>query len=119
MFVLLAPVLLLAIGFGIDATAAYRDSLHLQRLADRAALSAAPLLTGRDRAAPHAVAAALVAADDGGVWLDYAGPTPGDGIEVIVSSDRSHPIAALVPGGPRNWARAVAKPGPRGAQLVE
>ena len=115
LFALLAPLLLLAVAFGSDVPAWYRDALHLQALADRAALSAGPLWAdGRHREAV-AVAEALVAAD--GARLDHAGADRGGskGIEVAVSSDRAHLLASLPLGRDRQEARAVAI----GRRLVE
>ena len=48
LFALLAPLLLLAVAFGSDVPSWYRDALHLQGLADRAALSAGPLWADGD-----------------------------------------------------------------------
>lgn len=110
LFGLLAPLLVLVVAFGIDATAWHRDGLHLQHLADRAATSAGPLWAGGDRRQALAVAAALVAADGDEVRLDHAGAasdaTP-DAIEIVVSSQQRHLLAGLFADS-RQRARAVA-----------
>lgn len=109
MFGLLAPLLVLAVAFGVDVPAWYRDALHLQALADRAALSAAPLWVDGDRRAAIAVATALVAAD--GATLDHAGADRAGrnaGFEVAVSSRKRHLLATLPLGDERQEARAVA-----------
>ena len=123
LFGLLAPLLILAVAFGIDVTAWYRDALHLQGLADRAAQSAGPLWHDGDRAGAAAVVAALVAADDVTASLDYAGnPRSGrwagnrQAIEIIVSGRQQHLLAGLyVDDDDRQAARAVALAG----RLVE
>jgi uncharacterized membrane protein len=110
LFGLLAPLLVLAVAFGIDATGWYRDALHLQGLADRAATSAGPLWASGDRQQALAVAAALVAADGGDVHLDHAGPAPGaptNAIAIILSSRQHHLLARLFAAS-RQRARAVA-----------
>lgn len=114
MFGLLAPLLIAAVAFGIDVTAWYRDALHLQGLADRAALSAAPLWGAGDRAGAVAVAAALVDEDDGGARLEFAGGVRDGrgaglraGFEVTVSSAKLHLLGAMA-AGDRQGARAVA-----------
>lgn len=115
LFALLAPLLLLAVAFGSDVPAWYRDALHLQALADRAALSAGPLWAEGERRDAIAVAEALVALD--GARLDHAGAERGGGkgFEVAVSSDRAHLLASLPLGSERQEARAVAV----GGRLVE
>jgi uncharacterized membrane protein len=115
LFALLAPLLLLAVAFGSDVPAWYRDALHLQALADRAALSAGPLWAEGAQHEAIAVAEALVAAD--GARLDHAGADRGGGkgFEVAVSSARAHLLASLPLGRDRQEARAVAA----GGRLVE
>jgi uncharacterized membrane protein len=115
LFALLAPLLLLAVAFGIDVPAWYRDALHLQGLADRAALSAAPLWAEGQHKPAIAVAEALVAAD--GATLDHAGAdrAGGRGFEVAVSSRKAHLLASLPLGEERQQAHAVAV----GRRLVE
>lgn len=111
LFGLLAPLLLLAVAFGVDVTTAYRDALHLQALADRAAQSGGPLALAGDSAGARAVAIAIIAAD-GSAHLDAA-----DGskrFEVTVSSPAHHLLAGLITTTPHS-ARAVAI----GARLVE
>jgi uncharacterized membrane protein len=115
LFALVAPLLLLAVAFGVDVPSWYRDVLHLQSLADRAALSAGPLWAEGDRKAAIAVAEALVAAD--GATLDHAGAdrAGGKGFEVAVSNRKAHLLASLPLGEERQQAHAVAV----GARLVE
>lgn len=115
LFGLLAPLLLLAVAFGSDVPAWYRDALHLQALADRAALSAGPLWAEGGHRQAVAVAEALVALD--GARLDHAGVDRGGakGFEVAVSGERAHLLASLPLGDARQEARAVAV----GARLVE
>ena len=108
LFALLAPLLLLAVAFGIDVPSWYRDALHLQGLADRAALSAGPLWAEGQHKSAVAVAEALVAAD--GVTLDHAGAdrAGGKGFEVAVSNRKAHLLASLPLGDERQQAHAVA-----------
>lgn len=115
LFGLLSPLLLLAVAFGSDVPSWYRDALHLQALADRAARSAGPLWAQGERRQAVAVAAALVALD--GARLDHAGTARGGGkgFEVAISSDRTHLLASLALGDARQEARAVAV----GGRLVE
>jgi Flp pilus assembly protein TadG len=115
LFALLAPLLLLAIAFGIDVPSWYRDALHLQGLADRAALSAGPLWADGQHKAAVAVAEALVAAD--GATLDHAGAdrAGGKGFEVAVSNRKAHLLASLPLGEERQQAHAVVM----GRRLVE
>lgn len=116
LFGLLAPLLILAVAFGIDVTGWYRDALHLQGLADRAAQSAGPLWRDGNRAGAAAVVAALVAEDDMVVLLDYAGPPRAgrwagnrQAIEIIVSSRQQHALAGLyVDDDDRQAARAIS-----------
>ncbi|MBC7520043.1 MAG: hypothetical protein H7268_02955, partial [Sandarakinorhabdus sp.] len=77
LFGLLAPLIILAVAFGIDVTAWYRDALHLQGLADRAAASAGPLWRDGDRAGAPAVVAALVGADAMDVQIERVGSATG------------------------------------------
>lgn len=123
MFGLLAPLLIAAVAFGIDVTAWYRDALHLQALADRAALSAAPVWRRGDREGAVAVARALVEADDAGARLEFAGPVGAGGaaFAVAVSSPKAHLLAALAVRGDRQGARAVATAGAGAgsARLIE
>lgn len=108
LFGLLAPLLVLAVAFGIDVTGGYRDALHLQGLADRAATSAGPLWAAGDAKHAMAVAAAIVAAD-GDVRLDQAGAAPDrqDAIEIVVSCRQRHLLSGLFI-ATRQSARAVA-----------
>jgi Flp pilus assembly protein TadG len=111
LFGLLAPLLVLAVAFGVDVTASYRDALHLQALADRAALSGGPLALAGDNAGARAVAKAIVEAD-GTANLDRA---DGDKrFEVSLSRPARHLLAGLVTTAPHT-AHAVAS----GARLVE
>lgn len=112
---LLAPLLLVAVAFGIDVSGWYRDSLHLQALADRAALSAGPAFAAGDRGGAIAIAEAVVDQDDAPARIDAAG-VPRSGrwqgqaraIEVIVSSEAHHLVAGLYAGqSTRLSARAV------------
>lgn len=114
LFGLLAPIFVLTVAFGVDTTAWYRDALHLQGLADRTAVSAAPLWRAGDRAGALAVAKALVVTDAAGVTLDHAGAvTSGpwsarrDSFEVVLSRRQQHLLAGLFAPG-RQSARAVA-----------
>lgn len=112
---LLAPLLLVAVAFGIDVSGWYRDSLHLQALADRAALSAGPVFAAGDRSAAYDIAEAVVENDDVTARIDAAGvprsgPYQGQprAIEIIVSSDAQHLVAGLYAGqSTRLSARAV------------
>lgn len=112
---LLAPLLLVAVAFGIDVSGWYRDSLHLQALADRAALSAGPAFAAGDRSAAFAIAEAVIENDDVAARIDAAG-VPRSGrwqgqpraIEIIVSSEAQHLFAGLYAGqSTRLSARAV------------
>lgn len=112
---LLAPLLLVAVAFGIDVTGWYRNSLHLQALADRAALSAGPAFAAGDRGAAYAIAEAVVDNDDVAARVDAAG-VPRSGrwqgharaFEIIVSSEAHHLVAGLYAGqSTRLSARAV------------
>ena len=112
---LLAPLLLVAVAFGIDVSGWYRDSLHLQALADRAALSAGPAFAAGDRSAALAIAAAVIENDDVAARIDAAG-VPRSGrrqgqiraFEIIVSSQAQHLVAGLYAGqSTRLSARAV------------
>jgi uncharacterized membrane protein len=87
LFGLLAPLLVLVVALGIDATRWYRDSLHLQALADRAAISAGPLWKAGNPAAARETAAALVAADASDAQIDHQG---GDKSYVITLSSPAH-----------------------------
>jgi uncharacterized membrane protein len=110
LFGLLAPVLVLVVALGIDATGRTRDALHLQGLADRVATSAGPLWAAGAQQQAVAVAAALVAADGSDARLDHAGPVEGgaaDALEIIVSHPEQHVLAGLFAPG-RQRARAVA-----------
>jgi Flp pilus assembly protein TadG len=111
LFALLAPLLVLAVAFGIDVTAAYRDALHLQALADRAALSGGPLALTGDPAGARAVAEAIVTAD-GAAHLDKAEGSKR--FEVTLSSPAHHLLAGLATTAPYT-AHAIAS----GSQLVE
>ncbi len=124
LFGLLAPVLLAAVAFAIDVTAWYRDAVHLQGLADRAAVSAAPLWSRGERAGAVAVARALVADDS--ARLDFAGAVrqgrwvgTRDAMEVAVSGRKSHVFAVIALGDERQRARAVAMDGGAAPRLVE
>ena len=110
MFGLLAPILILAVAFGIDVTCWYRNALHLQGVADRAAVSAGPLWQGGDRQGAIRVATALA----GDVTLDRVDAAPdsdragrGAGVEVIVSCRKRRLLANLWAPG-RQTPRAVA-----------
>lgn len=124
MFGLVAPVLVAAAAFAIDVTAWHRDALHLQGLADRAAVSAAPLWARGDRAGAVAVAAALVAVDGHGAALEYGGAVRSgrwrgaQGTLEIVVSSRKQRVFAVMLGNERQGARAVAAGGERRARLV-
>jgi uncharacterized membrane protein len=110
LFGLLAPLLVLVVALGIDATGRTRDALHVQGLADRVATSAGPLWAAGARQQAEAVAVALVAADGSDTRLDHIGPAPSggaDALEIIVSRPERHVLAALVAPG-RHRARAVA-----------
>lgn len=114
LFGLLAPLLVLGIAFGIDVTAWYRDALHLQHLADRAAASAGPLWRTGDREAAVAVVAALVDGDALNVEIESVGAaTSGrwrgnrEAFEVGISADQQHLLAGLFAHS-RQSARAVA-----------
>jgi hypothetical protein len=115
LFGLLAPLLVLAVAFGVDVPGWYRDALRLQGLADRAALSAGPAWAEGDHKGAVAVATAIVALD--GATLDHAGADRGGtkGFEIAVSSRKSHLLANVPLGSERQEARAVAV----GARLVE
>ena len=112
---LLAPLLLVTVAFGIDVSGRYRDALHLQALADRAALSAGPAFAAGDRNAALVIAAAVIDNDDVVARIDTAG-VPRSGrhqgqsraIEIIVSSEARHLVAGLYAGqSTRMSARAV------------
>jgi uncharacterized membrane protein len=114
LFGLLAPLIILAVAFGIDVTGWYRDALHLQHLADRAAASAGPLWRSGDRAGAAAVAEALVAADAPDVRIEHIGAATGgrwagdkSALEVAVSGDQAHLLVGLFAAS-RQSARAVA-----------
>jgi uncharacterized membrane protein len=121
MFGLLAPLLILAVAFGIDVTAAYRNALHLQALADRAALSAGPLWQAGETASARAVAAALVAADSAEVRIvsmsnehdKFGQKGAADIFEITLASPEYHLLADLVMPGD-HFAHASA----RGSRLV-
>lgn len=114
MFGLLAPLLVLTIAFGIDVTAWYRDAQHLQGLADRTAVSAAPLWSSGDRAGALDVAAALVAVDGQAIIIDHAGAVQAgqwagrhDAFEITISGHQQHLLAGLFAPS-RQAAHAVA-----------
>jgi uncharacterized membrane protein len=110
LFGLLAPVLVLVVALGIDATRRTRDALHLQGLADRVATSAGPLWAAGAQQQAVAVAAAIVAADGADVQLDHAGTAPdapANAIAITVSSRQHHLLAGLFVTS-RQRARAVA-----------
>lgn len=114
LFGLLAPVLILGVAFAIDVTAWYRDALHLQQLADRAAASAGPYWHDGDRDAAAAVATAVADVDELEVRIDrLANPAAGRwardrrALEIVVSSDQQHLLAGLFAAS-RQSAGAVA-----------
>jgi Flp pilus assembly protein TadG len=111
LFALLAPLLVLVVAFGIDVTTAYRDALHLQALADRAAISAGPLALAGDKAGARAVAAALITTDGRAELVTAQGDKR---FEVTLASPAHHLLAGLID-SPPHTARAVAS----GAQLIE
>lgn len=115
LFGLVAPLLVLAVAFGVDVPGWYRDALHLQGLADRATLSAGPAWADGDRMGAVAIAKAIVALD--GAMLDHAGADRGSskGFEIAVSSRKAHLLATVPLGSERQEARAVAM----GGRLVE
>jgi uncharacterized membrane protein len=121
LFGLLAPLIILGVAFGIDVTAWYRDALHLQGLADRAAASAGPLWHDGDREGAVAVVVALVEDDELDVEVESLGAvTSGrwrgyrEAFEVGISADQQHLLAGLFAQS-RQSARAVALD----ARLVE
>ena len=69
LFGLIAPLLVLAVAFGIEVTGGYRDALALQGLADRVAVSAGPLWHAGDRSGAMQLARALA----GDVTIDRQG----------------------------------------------
>ena len=69
LFGLIAPLLVLAVAFGIEVTGGYRDALALQGLADRVAVSAGPLWQAGDRSGAMQLARALA----GDVTIDRQG----------------------------------------------
>lgn len=93
MFGLLAPLLVLLVAAGIDATRWYRDALHLQALADRAAISAGPLWRAGNLAAARETAAALVAADGSDARIDGQGGTTA--YHISLSSPAHHLLTGL------------------------
>ena len=114
---LLAPILVLAAAFGIDVICWYGEALHLQGVADRAAVSAGPLWQGGDQNGAIRVANVLA----GDVTLDRIDAAAGGeragrrgGVEVIVSCRKRRLLANLWAPG-RQTARAVAV----GSRLVE
>lgn len=116
LFGLLAPLLVLAVAFGIDVTGWYRDALHLQGVADRAAISAGPLWLAGDTGGARAIAAAIVADDGGDTTLESSGSPPANprAFAVAVSCPKQHLLVGLVAPG-RYTAWAVAQ----GGRLIE
>jgi uncharacterized membrane protein len=115
LFGLLAPLVILAVAFGIDVTAWYRDALHLQGLADRVAASAGPLWRDGDRAGAAAVVTALVGADAMDVRIERLGSATGGrwagdkaALEVAISCNQAHFLAGMFDAS-RQSARAVAR----------
>lgn len=113
-FALLAPVLLLAATAAMDRIGEARETLQLQGLADRAAISAGPLWADGQRDRAIALATALVAIDGDGARLDHAGQVrdgrwakTSEAIEISVSG-QGHRFLADILGSDRPSARAVA-----------
>lgn len=111
LFGLLAPLMILIVVLGIDATRWYRDALHLQALADRVAISAGPLWQAGQAAVARETALALVAADGSGARIDWQGGTKS--YEVHLGSPAHHLLTGLY-SADRHTAQAAAQ----GARLT-
>lgn len=99
---LLAPLLVLAVAFGIDVTTAHRNALRFQTLTDWAASSGGPLALAGDTAGARAVAEAIVRADGSKRF------------EFTLAGPAHHLLADLITNAPHS-VHAVAS----GARLVE
>jgi Flp pilus assembly protein TadG len=113
---LLAPRLLIAVAFSIDVTGWYRDSLRLQTLADRVALTAGPAFAAGNRGAAFEIAQAVVNNDDVAARIDAAGVPrsrrwqgQARAFEIIVSSEAHYLVAGLT-----IWRAIDPVVGPRG-----